>query len=195
MASFISKLSKECDEYGAIINQRSIKTLHFESDMSTTHQILGPLFKDTVPPAITKLFKDHCLTPLLQGFELSKWDSAKSHGSWPSTTATWVARMEKIFDEQWKALGIYDAIHLSSMELVVDKELLMVASSFWCSATNTMVLPFCPIGPTIIDITAILGTSPFGILVDATLSRYPSNIDLKSFFNNRAIETLSGEGQ
>ncbi|KAM1734110.1 hypothetical protein ACFX11_019644 [Malus domestica] len=81
MASFISKLSKECNECGTIIDQRSIKTLRFKSDMSTTHQILGPLFKDAVPPAITKLFKDHCLAPLLQGFEWSKWDSTKSQGS------------------------------------------------------------------------------------------------------------------
>ncbi|KAM1469926.1 hypothetical protein ACFX1Q_040472 [Malus domestica] len=103
--------------------------------------------------------------------------------------------MEKIFNEQWKTLGIYDAIRLSFMELVVDKKLLMAALSLWCSATNTMVLPLGPMGPTILDITAILGTYPFGILVDATLSRYPSTIDLKALFNDRAIETLSGEGQ
>ncbi|KAM0986374.1 hypothetical protein ACFX2C_013554 [Malus domestica] len=81
------------------------------------------------------------------------------------------------------------------MELVVDKELLMAASSFWCAATNTMVLPLGPIGPTILDITAILGTSPFGIPIDVTLSGYPSAIDLKALFNDRAIETLSREGQ
>ncbi|KAM1759737.1 hypothetical protein ACFX12_002693 [Malus domestica] len=95
--------------------------------------------------------------------------------------------MEKIFGEQWKTLGIYDAIRISSMELVVDKELLMAASSFWCSATNTMVLPIYSIGPTILDITAILGTSPFGISVDATLFGYPSAIDLKALFNDRAM--------
>ncbi|KAM1760832.1 hypothetical protein ACFX12_003667 [Malus domestica] len=103
--------------------------------------------------------------------------------------------MEKIFGEQWKALGIYDAIHLSSMELVVDKELLMAALSLWCLATNIMVLPLDPIGPTILDITAILGTSPFGIPVDATLSGDPLNIDLNALFNDRAIKTLIGEGQ
>ncbi|KAM1842671.1 hypothetical protein ACFX13_017330 [Malus domestica] len=132
MASFISKLSKECDKCWTIIDQRSIKTLRFESDMSTTYQILGPLFKDAMPPAITNLFNEQCLTPLLQRFEWSMWDSAKPQGSWPSTTATWaawVAWMEKIFGKQWKTLGIYDAIRLSSMELIVDKELLMAASS------------------------------------------------------------------
>ncbi|KAM2998360.1 hypothetical protein FF2_040024 [Malus domestica] len=103
--------------------------------------------------------------------------------------------MEKIFNEQWKALGIYDAIRISFMELIVDKKLLMAASSLWCSATNTMVLPLGPMGPTILDITVILGTSPFGILVDATLSGYPLTIDLKALFNDRAIKMLSGEGQ
>ncbi|KAM1329322.1 hypothetical protein ACFX1X_013585 [Malus domestica] len=190
MASFFSKLSKECDKCEMIIDQRSIKTLCFESDMCTTHPILGPLFKKPVPPAITELFKEQCLTSLLQGFKWSTWDSAKPQGSWPSTTMTWaawVAQMEKIFDEQWKALGIYNAIRLSSMELVIDNELLMAASSFWCSATNTMVLPLSPIGLTILDITTILGTSPFSISIDVTLSEYPSAIDLKALFNDRAI--------
>ncbi|XP_070676385.1 uncharacterized protein [Malus domestica] len=102
--------------------------------------------------------------------------------------------MERLFGEQWKALGIYDAILLSSMEIVPDKELLQAALCFWCSATNTMVLPLGPIGLTILDITAILGTSATGIPVDATLSGHPSNIDLKTLFDRRASETLNRDG-
>ncbi|KAM1208433.1 hypothetical protein ACFX13_014458 [Malus domestica] len=198
MASFIFKLSKECDQFQKIIDRSSIKTIRFESDMSTPHQILGPLFKAAVPPTIIELLKEHCLSPLLQGFEWSKWDLARPQRSWSSTTTTWAAwvvRMEKLFGEQWKALGIYDAIHISSMEVIMDKELLLAALCFWCSATNTMVLPLGPIGPTILDIIAILGTSPTGIPVDAALSGYLSNLDLKAFFDKRALETLSGEGQ
>ncbi|KAM2799224.1 hypothetical protein COP2_004358 [Malus domestica] len=163
--------------------------------MSTPHQILGPLFKAAIPPTIIGLLKEHCLLPLLQGFEWSKWDLARPQSSWPSTTTAWVVRMEKLFGEQWKALGIYDAIHLSSMEIILDKELLLAALCFWCSATNTMVLPLSPFGPTILDITAILGTSPTGIPIDAALSGYPSNLDLKAFFDKRALEKLSSEGQ
>ncbi|KAM2233746.1 hypothetical protein ACFXTI_012071 [Malus domestica] len=103
--------------------------------------------------------------------------------------------MEKLFGEQWKVLGIYDAIHLSSMEVILDKELLLAALCFWCSATNTMVLPLGPIGPTILDLTAILGISPTGIPIDAALSGYPSNLNLKALFDKRALETLSDEGQ
>ncbi|KAM2200934.1 hypothetical protein TB1_000847 [Malus domestica] len=69
MASFISKLSNECNKFKDFIDQSAVKTLRFESDLSATHQILAPLFKDAVPSSITNLFKDHCLTPLLQGFD------------------------------------------------------------------------------------------------------------------------------
>ncbi|KAM2587746.1 hypothetical protein TB1_044895 [Malus domestica] len=103
--------------------------------------------------------------------------------------------MEKLFGEQWKDLGIYDVILLSSMDVVLDKELLLATLCFWCSATNTMVLPLGPVGPTILDITAILGTSATGIPIDAALSRYPSNLNLKALFDRRAFETLSSEGQ
>ncbi|KAM2987079.1 hypothetical protein FF2_007277 [Malus domestica] len=103
--------------------------------------------------------------------------------------------MERLFGEQWKALGIYNVIHLSSIEVILDKELLLAALCFWCSATNTMVLPLGPIGPTILDVIVILGTSPTGIPIDTALSGYPSNLDLKVFFDKRALDTLSSEGQ
>ncbi|XP_068329879.1 uncharacterized protein [Pyrus communis] len=99
--------------------------------------------------------------------------------------------MSAFFGEEWKALGIYDAIILSTMEIAMDKELLMVALSLWCSATNTMILSFGPLGPTVLDVSAILGTSPTGLLIDAALSGYPSPLDLKALFDERAVETLS----
>ncbi|KAM1623549.1 hypothetical protein ACFX2K_021859 [Malus domestica] len=133
MASFISKLSKECDQCQKIIDRSSIKTIRFENDMSITHQILGPLFKAAAPQTFTRLLQEHRLSSLLQGFEWSKWDLARPQGFWPSTTTTWAAwvvRIEKLFDEQWKALGIYDAILLSSMDVVLDKELLLATLCF-----------------------------------------------------------------
>ena len=76
----------------------------------------------------------------------------------------------------------------------MDRELLMAALSFWCSATNTMVLPLGPIGPTILDVSAILGTSPSGISIDASIFGCSSSIDLKALFEARAVETLSRDG-
>ncbi|KAM2672725.1 hypothetical protein EV1_008379 [Malus domestica] len=99
--------------------------------------------------------------------------------------------MERFFGKEWKTLGIYDPIKFSTMEITMDKELIMAAFSLWCSATNTMVLPFSPMTPTILDILAIIGTSLSGIPVDATLIGYPSNLNLKALFDNWAFETLS----
>ncbi|KAM2294088.1 hypothetical protein PS2_033643 [Malus domestica] len=87
--------------------------------------------------------------------------------------------MEKFFGKEWEALGIHNAIKLSTMEITIDKELLMAALSLWCTATNTMVLPFVPITPTILDISAILGTSPSSIPIDVALIGCPSNLNLK----------------
>ncbi|KAM1161046.1 hypothetical protein TB2_000182 [Malus domestica] len=76
----------------------------------------------------------------------------------------WVERMEKFFSKEWKILGIYDVVKLSTIEIAMDKALLMAALGFWCSTTNTMVLPLGLIGPIILDISAIIGvfrlTSP-----------------------------------
>ncbi|KAM2064903.1 hypothetical protein ACFX16_028243 [Malus domestica] len=182
MAYFISQLSNECSKCKDFIDRNSTKTLRFEGNLNTTHQILRPLFKDTVPSSITNLFKEHCLAHLLQGFDWSKWCLTKLQGAWPSTNANWAAwvvRMEKFFGKEWEALGIHDAIKLSTMEITMDKELFMAALSLWCSATNTIILSFGPITPTILDILAILGTSPSSIPIDAAFIGCPSNLDLK----------------
>ncbi|KAM1171367.1 hypothetical protein ACFX1T_021672 [Malus domestica] len=91
MASFVSELSTERNKYKDFIDQNAIKILHFESDLNTIHQILGPLFKDTVPSSVTNLLKKHCLACLLQGFDWSKWCQTKPQRSCPSTNANWVA--------------------------------------------------------------------------------------------------------
>ena len=91
MASFISKLSDEINKCKDFIDRNAIKTLRFENDMATSHQILGPLFRDAVPSCITNLLKEQCLTPLLQGFDWSKWCLARPQGAWPSTTTAWAA--------------------------------------------------------------------------------------------------------
>ncbi|KAM2335747.1 hypothetical protein ACFXTH_013125 [Malus domestica] len=51
----------------------------------------------------------------------------------------------------------------------LDRELEITALSFWCSATNMMVLPLGLFGPIVMDITAILGTFPTDLPVDNSL--------------------------
>ncbi|KAM2013374.1 hypothetical protein ACFX1T_025091 [Malus domestica] len=103
--------------------------------------------------------------------------------------------MEPHFGDEWKTLGIFDAIKLSILEINIDRELLMAALSFWCSATNTMVLFLGLISPIVLDIPAILGTFPSGLPIDTILSRYQFGLDLKKVFDERAIEVLAKKDQ
>ncbi|KAM2234393.1 hypothetical protein ACFXTI_012643 [Malus domestica] len=53
------------------------KTIRFEDEPNVSHQTLGPLFKDNVPEAIIEMLKEHCLNPLFQRYDWSKWESAR----------------------------------------------------------------------------------------------------------------------
>lgn len=103
--------------------------------------------------------------------------------------------MEPYFGGEWKTLDIFDAIKILTTEINMDRELLMAALSVWCSATNTMVHPFSPIGQTMLDISAILGISPSGFPIDTVLSRYQFDMDLKAIFDERAVEALTKDDQ
>ncbi|KAB2596985.1 hypothetical protein D8674_038495 [Pyrus ussuriensis x Pyrus communis] len=105
--TFITKLSEKCAKCNDFIDRNTIQTLRFEGDSDDTHQILGSLFKDVVPKIITEMLKTHFLKPLLQGYDCM----------------------------EWKTLGIYNAIKLSIVEIVMDRELFTVALSF-CELSN-----------------------------------------------------------
>lgn len=161
-------------------------------------RLWDPICKDNVTETITHMLKAHYLEPLLQGYDWSKWELAKPQGAWPSTTATWAAwvtRMEPHFVDEWKTLSIFYAIKLSTFEITMDRELLMIALSFWCSAISTMIFHLGHIGPPVLDITAILGTSPSGFPIDTALSRYKFDLHLKVVFDERAVEVFSKKNQ
>lgn len=110
----------------------------------------------------------------------------------PTTTwVAWVTRMEPHFDDEWRTLGIFDASKPSTSKMNMNRELGMAALSFCCSATNAMVLPLDPIGPTVLDIMAILDTSPSSLLVDIALFGYEFDLDRKIFFYERVVEVLT----
>lgn len=66
----------------------------------------------------------------------------------------------------------------------------MATLSFWCSATNTMIFPLGSLGSMVLDISAILGTSPTGLPIDIALSEYKFDLDLKTIFKDRSIKAL-----
>ncbi|KAM2269149.1 hypothetical protein ACFX1S_047186 [Malus domestica] len=102
--------------------------------------------------------------------------------------------MEPYFGVAWKKIDIFDAIKLLTIESSMDIELLMAAISFWCSATNTMVLPLGPMGATVLDVTAIIGTSPNDIPISTALSGYQFDLDLKMVFEECVYEILKKKG-
>ncbi|KAM2145742.1 hypothetical protein ACFX1R_049264 [Malus domestica] len=102
--------------------------------------------------------------------------------------------MEPYFGVAWKKFDIFDAIKLLIIESSMDQELLMVAISFWCSATNTMVLHLGPIGATVLDVTASIGTSPNDIPISIALSGYQFDLDLKMVFEECVYEILKKKG-
>lgn len=104
--------------------------------------------------------------------------------------AAWVNRIEPHFGTTWKELDIFDAIKLSTIEIIMDQELLMAALIFWCTTTNNMILPLGPIGVTVLDVWAILSTSLSGLPIDTVLSKYQFDLDLKMVFEERAYEVL-----
>lgn len=92
------------------------------------------------------------------------------------------------FGDEWRSRGIFYAIKLSTIEINLDRELVMAAQSLWCSATNMMVLPLNLIGPTMLYIATILGTSPTSLPIDIFLSWYKFDLDLKTVFEECVIE-------
>lgn len=122
-ATFITKLTKECKNYESITDRNTTRSVRFKDEPNASHQTLGPLFKSTVPEAINHLLQDHCLRPLFQGYDWPRWEPARPQGVWPSTTAdwsAWVARLEPFFGNDWRSLGIYDAIKISAIEIQLD---------------------------------------------------------------------------
>ncbi|KAB2611705.1 hypothetical protein D8674_019737 [Pyrus ussuriensis x Pyrus communis] len=70
----------------------------------------------------------------------------------------------------------------------LDRELVMAVLRFQCSAINSMVPPFGPLGSTVLNMTAILGTSPTGLSIDISLAGYKFDSDLKTIFEERVVE-------
>ncbi|KAB2610644.1 proline-rich protein 12-like [Pyrus ussuriensis x Pyrus communis] len=64
-----------------------------------------------------------------------------------------------------------------------------------CSATNTMVLLLGLVGPTMLDISAILSTYPYGLPVDVVFPRYQFNLDPKALFEERVCREVEQEFQ
>ncbi|VFQ75065.1 unnamed protein product [Cuscuta campestris] len=132
------------------------------SDESSTF-ILGPCFRSNFPSELSPFYPLARGEKLLQrSMESERFSAGKA---WPTVSRTWsdwVERMEQSKGPVWKSAGIYDAIHLSKIDVPADKNLILAALSFWSISTNSFHFRFGMMGPTLLDVAALTGLRPHG---------------------------------
>ncbi|KAK9930058.1 hypothetical protein M0R45_027115 [Rubus argutus] len=145
--------------------------VHRLPNESLPSSYLGPHFPQGMPSTITKVLERFQVDSSchFDNRDWSSWSHLRPVG-WPTLTKewkAWVPRMEHFFGDQWRKLGIYDAIKITEHEIKMEKPLLAAALCFWSSTTNTMNLPLGPMSPTILDLAAIIGLPPVGVEIGA----------------------------
>ncbi|KHN35887.1 uncharacterized protein LOC114367667 [Glycine soja] len=75
----------------------------------------------------------------------------------------WMDRVENVYGNHWKKLGIYEFMQLCRLDLTsLDIPLLMASFIVWNRSTHAFDLPCGPASPTLLDIAAITGLRPIG---------------------------------
>ncbi|KAK9943085.1 hypothetical protein M0R45_008706 [Rubus argutus] len=165
---FSEKYSKVLSSVADKVHAGVVHKLAAE-DLPTCY--LGPHFPGGMPQKITNVL-DKYPTENSSHFirhSWSSWSCTRPQG-WPTLTEewkAWVPRMEFFFADHWQRIGIYEAIKLTELDIVVEKPILAAALSFWSSATNTMNLPLGYMSPTILDICTLIGLSHVGVEISA----------------------------
>ncbi|KAM3341323.1 hypothetical protein P3S68_028958 [Capsicum galapagoense] len=143
-----------------------IDEIFVRTSRSPSKIILGPCFKNGLPPELSRHY------PLAEGEKLllhsaePDWSKDKTTlRSWPKVSGSWidwVDRVEKAKWEVWKSADIYDAIQLSKHDIPMDKNLLYAALCYWSISSNSFHFRFGMMGPTVLDIVALTGLRPHG---------------------------------
>lgn len=82
---------------------------------------------------------------------------------------TWINKVHRKRQDQWKSAGIFDAIQISRYAHYINPCMLLASMYFWEGSTNTFQLPCGMLTPTLFDIAVITGLSPLGDTFDPTL--------------------------
>ena len=132
---------------------------------SPSHFALGPALNSQPPSTLDPLFpliaSDEQLLYQTLDFDWGlKYTPTNPLRHWPQPSSdwvTWVDRMVKTKKDQWKALGIYDAIMLSREKFVIDKSLFFSSLFFWSTSANAFFFRCGPMSPTIQDVCFLTG--------------------------------------
>ena len=132
------------------------------SNTSPNNLGLGPSFLESAPNSFSSFYPPLFEEPLKhqRGIDLSKVYSTNTIRSWlvPSNESIeWVNRLTKIKSARWSESGILHVVLLSQFKIPLDRSLLYPALMFWAPSFNTFVFRCGPIGPTIVDASALLG--------------------------------------
>ena len=113
-------------------------------------------------------------------------DGTKAMRLWPlpsDESRSWFDAMKISYGDLWHRAGIYNALHLSMKEAQGARNLILAATSFWNSASNTFDFHFGQMSVTLLDVLVIGGFTihhpPYipGRLVNANFSQtYDSNL-------------------
>ncbi|KAJ8534946.1 hypothetical protein K7X08_016674 [Anisodus acutangulus] len=85
--------------------------------------------------------------------------------TWPTKIANysgWLEQVKSAKKDEWRRMGLYDAIALSGFDLPCNIGLVYAFLGYWSTTANTFVFPWGMMTPTLLDVTAILGLPILG---------------------------------
>ncbi|KAL6269642.1 hypothetical protein ACE6H2_026553 [Prunus campanulata] len=170
---FQTELEDICREIQGLVQSNIVVPWTDDDGTASDSCVLGPSLEGGMPKRLAVHLKDNLVDlSAFDGGDYQDWNVIRPQQQWPTLTSDWekwLPRMEHFFSQQWRDQGIYLLIKLFDRPIVMDRSLLAAALSFWSSATNTMILWFGMMTPTVLDMAALFGLSPLGVEVNAAL--------------------------
>ena len=151
----------------------------------------GQAFLVSGPHSFTAFYPPLSDEPLKyqKEIDLSKVYSSNTIISWPvafNKWIQWVNWMAKTKLASWSESSILHAILISQVKIPLDFSLLYSALMFWAPSFNRYLFQCGPIGPTIQDVSSLLGLLLYG-------EYFGSNYSLEGNFTYPKVETKGSQ--
>nr|CAD1825803.1 unnamed protein product [Ananas comosus var. bracteatus] len=172
-----------------------------------TRFVLGPSFiNDPIPEDFP--FSIEGLPLLADAIHLSSWyvsttskSSGKSLRTWLSVSEVylaWLDRVEAVYADLWREVGIYEAIQLSITPSIADNLLLAATLYFWSPISNVFLFRAGPFTPTLLDVAAIVGLYPHDITLSIAynpdgVTDFEAHLDLADLVYTKFIHRFAGQ--
>ena len=164
------------DPIRALIAPLKFAATLLPSPSSVAKATLGPTFASYFPDELAPYYPLGNGENLLlnqAGLKWTNWNVSKNPlRGWRSPDSdwrSWARRIEGHDAEVWKHQGIAEAIRLSTKIYDVEKGLIAAAACFWSQSSNSLLLNFGMISPTILDVAHLTGLPILGNPIHALL--------------------------